>query len=117
MTDLSLYRQLVDGSVFADPTEPDYTVRFKTTSAPKSVSGQKTTNYITEIIINDNNDVTVGGVGAVDPVSVRVRVSGCLESQARVNAIVTSVAGQLSAWAGEHVLTGFLPTTKPLVVV
>lgn len=116
MTALSLYRQTSDGSIYADPTEPDYTVRFKTVSAPKSVSGQKTVNYITEIIVNDNNNVSIAGVGAVDPVSVRIRVSGCIESQSRLNAIVASVAASLPTWAGEHVFTGFGPGTPPNVV-
>jgi hypothetical protein len=113
-TALKKYRQLSDGSVYADPNEPDYSVRFKTTSAPKSLNGLKTTNYITEIIVNDLNDVTISGQGAVDPVSIRIRVSGAVESHARMGAILQNVAGSCATWVGENVLLGFDPVTAPV---
>jgi hypothetical protein len=116
MTDVNtqLLRQLPDGPVFADPTDPSYTVRFKTTTSPKSLNGAATTNFITEIIVNDNNDVTVGLVDAVDALSVRFRVSGSFESMDRLAEIFNGIAGQVSSWTSENVLAGFTPTTLPI---
>jgi len=111
---LQKLRNLPDGTIYADPNDPDYTVRFKTTSAPKSLNGLKTTNYICEIIVNDSNTVTIGSTDVVDPVSVRVRCSGALESHSRLAAILGNVAAKLSTWAGENVLIGFDPSTPPV---
>lgn len=115
MTAMSLYRQTSDGSVYADPAKPNFTVRFKTSSAPKSLSGQKTVNYITEIIVNDDIPVTIAGNGVVDPGSIRIRVSGSVESQERLQAILASVAAQLPDWSDENVFVGFNPVTPPAV--
>lgn len=116
MTNMSLFRQNADGAVYADPNAPDCTVRFKTTSAPKSLNGQKTTNYITEVIINDDVNVTVGGNPVVDQVSIRIRVSGSKESQTRIASLLAAYAAQLPGWSGEHVFIGFTPATPPVSV-
>lgn len=116
MTTMSLYRQNADGAIYANPSEPDCTVRFKTLSAPKSLNGQKTTNFISEIIINDDVNVVVGGVPTVDQISIRIRVSGSKESQARIQSLLAAYAAQLNGWAGEHVFIGFTPVTPPVSV-
>lgn len=103
-----------DGVIYADPTDPDFTVRFKTTSNPKSLNGVNTINYVTEIIINDNEDVVVSGINASDALSVRIRVSGSIESQTRLQEIVRGVASQLDAWLTENTLLGFQPVTVPV---
>lgn len=116
MSSTQLQRRLPDGVVYSDPADPSYTVRFKTSSNPKSLSGNRTTNYVTEIIVNDNNIVTVGGISTVDAVSIRIRVSGASESMPRIKAILANIAGQVATWNGEYVLEGFEPTTAPNVV-
>lgn len=116
MTDVNtqLLRQLSDGAIYADPADPDFSVRFKTTSAPKSLNGISTTNRITEIIINDLSEVTVGSATGIDPLSVRLRVSGSVESHARLVELVNSLGGKLSTWTGQNVLKGFPPSTVPV---
>lgn len=111
---LQLYRNESSGVIYADPAEPDYTVRFKFSSSPKSLNGVAAVNHVSEIICTDNNDVTIAGVNAVDAVSVRVRISGAHESKARKVQIVNALVGQLLTWANdEGVLAGFPPTTVP----
>lgn len=116
MSSTQVQRRLSDGVVYSDPADPSYTVRFKTASAPKSLSGNRTTNYVTEIIVNDNNGVSVNGVNTVDAVSIRIRVSGAKESMTRIKAILADISGQVPTWNTEHVLEGFEPTTAPNVV-
>lgn len=105
---LKLYSQQTNGNTWADPSDPDYTVRFKTNASPKSIDGQRTTNYMTEIIVNDNYPVSVGGKDVVDALSVRIRTSGAIESISQLNAMVDDVVSQLKAvWLADDVLSGF----------
>lgn len=102
------------GVTYADPANPDYTVRFKTNRSLKGLNGINVDNFLTEIIVNDRHEVTIGSSTAVDPLSIRVRVSGSIESQDRVKEILSSIASQLSAWATENALLGFEPSTVPV---
>lgn len=102
------------GSTFADPTDPNFTVRFKTTKTRKSLAGKSTDNYVTEIIVNDLDDVTIGDSVAPDAISVRIRTSTSELSMGRLKAILSSVASQLPTWTTENVLLGFRPTTVPV---
>lgn len=102
------------GVTYADPTDPDFTVRFKTTRAVKGLNGVNVDNYLTEIIANDNHTVTLGSVTAADPLSVRIRVSGSIESMDRLALILNSIAGQASTWVTENALLGFEPSTVPV---
>jgi len=117
MTALKLLKSEPTGVVFADPAKPDYQVRFKTTNAPKGLNGVQVQNYATEIIITDNNSVTLGSVSAQDAISVRLRVSGTAQSGARLDDIIAALASQLPSWVAEGVLKGFAPTTTPIVPV
>lgn len=116
MTDVNtkLLRQLPDGVIYADPANPNFTVRFKTTSQPKSLNGLSTTNRISEIIYNDLNEVTIGAATGIDPLSVRLRVSGSVESHDRLVEIINGLAGQVATWNSQDVLKGFTPTTVPV---
>lgn len=102
------------GTIYADPAEPDFSVRFKTSNSTKNLNGLKVDNYITEIIINDNEEITVGNVTANDAIAVRLRVSGSSKSQTRLKAILASLASQIPTWGSENVLLGFEPVTVPL---
>lgn len=104
------------GVTFANPTDPDYRVRFKTTSSQKSLNGVSVMNFVTEIIVNDNVQVALGNTTANDPVAIRIRVSGSLASARRRDAILKSVALQLATWANENVFAGFEPKTAPNIV-
>lgn len=104
------------GVTYANPTDPDYRVRFKTTSSQKSLNGVSVMNFVTEIIVNDNVEVALGKTSANDPVAVRIRVSGSLASAARRDAILKSIASQLGTWANENVFAGFEPATAPNIV-
>jgi len=115
MSNTSLLRQVNDGVIYADPAKPDFTIRFRNDKSNKTLNGVQTTNYIGEIIYNDNNTVTVGGVSCVDAVSIRLRVSGTSESHTRISAILTTLAAQLMTWDGQSVFRGFNPTTVPTV--
>lgn len=104
------------GVTYANPTDPDYRVRFKTTSSQKSLNGVSVMNFVTEIIVNDNVQVALGNTTANDPVAIRIRVSGSLASASRRDAILKSIASQLASWANENVFAGFEPKTAPNIV-
>jgi len=117
MANLSLLKQDSTGVVYADPAKPDFTVRFKNTTAAKTLNGQNTKNYLCEIIANDNNTVTVGGTSVIDAVSVRIRISGAAESGTRLASIMASLAALTGTWNTQKVFQGFTPTTPPTVPV
>lgn len=112
---LSVKSQDSSGVTYADPAKPDMTIRFRQTTVNKTINGVQTPNYSVEIIANDNNAVTIGGVSALDALSVRLRVSGSLASKARLRDIITSIAAQLGAWETENVMQGFRPSTAPAI--
>lgn len=110
---LKLFSQQPNGTVWADSSDPNYTVRFKTSSAPKILDGQRTMNHVTEIIVNDTSNVTIGAKVVPDALSVRVRASGSTEAQPDLAQALRDVAAQLDTWIGEDVLLGFAPGTAP----
>jgi hypothetical protein len=112
---LSVKSQDNAGVTYADPAKPDCTIRFRFGSTTKNLNGISVPNYASEIIVNDNNSVTVGGVSAQDALSIRVRVSGALESKTRLRNLLTSLAAQLGTWETENVMQGFRPATAPVV--
>jgi len=115
---LKLYSQQSNGVTYADPTKPGMTVRFKTTSAPKMLDGQRTTNYVTEIVSNDVHDVTIGSKTVPDALSVRIRVSGSVQSTAQLNQMIQDLVSKLTtSWLSENVLVGFAPVTPPINTV
>lgn len=103
-----------NGVVYADPADPGLSIRFKQTSQGKSLNGVPVENHVTEIIINDDNQVTVAGSNAIDAISVRLRVSGSAQSKARVKALL-GVLASTNAWADEDVFSGFRPVTSPSI--
>lgn len=106
-----------NGVIFANPTDPNYTVRFKFSTGRKTIDGSRVDNNIAEIIISDLFAVNVGDKKSiVDSLSVRVRVSGSSLSHDRLKAIVQALATDLPKWATEDVLIGFEPTTVPTSV-
>jgi len=114
MSTLTLLRQEPTGVVYADTAKPDFTVRFRNTQAQKTLNGVNTKNYLTEIIYNDGNAVTIGGVAATDAISVRLRVSGTVESAARLTVLLHSLADQIQTWDSQKVMQGFPPTSAPV---
>lgn len=114
MSNTQLYGRNANGVVFASPEAPGFSVRFKTSKAPKRLDTLKTNNCATEIIINDRNTVTKDSATADDAVSVRIRISGSELSHARLQEILTGVSAQLPQWASENVILGFEPKTLPV---
>lgn len=112
---LQLQKSDSNGVTYANPSKPAQTMRFKSTSGSKSLRGSLTTNFISEIIGNDEVTVTVGGTSVKDAISVRVRTSGAQESMTHVSQLLKDMAVQLDEWANEHVLKGFRPVTAPVV--
>lgn len=103
-----------NGVTFADPNERDLTVRTKNTSSKKSLNGVSVDNFLTEVIVNDTHQIDIGSTTANDQLSVRFRVSGSIESQARLKKLVKETAlPALLAWADEDVFVGFDPVTVP----
>lgn len=105
------------GIVYADPSDPDLTVRLKHSAQAKSLNGVSVTNQVTEVIVNDSTNISIGGVGAVDALSIRVRVSGSLAATARKKALITALMATLGAWQDEDVFSGFNPVTVPVAPV
>lgn len=114
-TTLSVKSQENAGVTYADPAKPDTTVRFRFSSTVKQLNGVSVPNYATEIIVNDNNSITVGSVSAQDALSIRIRVSGTLLSKTRLRQLLTSAATQLGTWETENVMQGFRPATAPVI--
>lgn len=110
---LSVKSQDSSGITYADPAKPDMSVRFRFSTINKSLNGVQVPNYATEIIANDNNPITVGGVSALDALSVRIRCSGSIDSKSRLRDILTSLAAKLATWETENVMQGFRPGTAP----
>jgi len=116
MATLATLRQENSGVIYADPALPTLTSRFRNTTSNKTLNGVNVVNYLTEIIVNDQNEITVAtGVTANDAVSVRLRVSGAAGSAARKAVLLHALADQINTWAGEHVFEGFNPTTAPVI--
>lgn len=111
---LQLYSQQSNGVTYCDPLNPNFTVRFKTTSSQKVIDGFKVQNFITEIAANDVNDVIIGGSSASDALSVRLRTSGSLQSMGRLEQMLLDMASKVAAWKDENVLIGFAPNTVPV---
>lgn len=111
---LKLFSQQPNGVTYANPDKPDFNVRFKTTSQSKLLDGVRTTNYITEVIATDVNEVNLGSKTLNDAISVRIRLSGAVQSMDRVKEVVGNLATQLPTWAAEDVFIGFQPSTLPV---
>jgi len=114
IANLQLYSQQPNGVTYALPDDPDCTVRFKTSSSPKTLDGKRVMNYVTEIAMNDLHSVTISGDTVNDALSVRIRVSGSAESMDRLEEMVGNLNSKLSTWMSENVLLGFQPTTVPV---
>lgn len=113
MSKTQLYSRDANGVTFADPTDPDYTVRFKNTQTRKALGGVSVQNYVEEIVFNDLVPVTIGSATVNDAVSIRLRISGSDKSHVRVKAILASLAAQLPTWADNNVALGFEPIVAP----
>lgn len=111
---LQKLRSDATGVTYADPSDRDYTVRFKFSSAMKSLSGVPVLNQVSEIIINDMSDATVGSETVQEALSIRIKVSGSSASSVRKKALVDAAAAQLATWGTENVWEGFEPTTVPV---
>lgn len=115
MATLKLLSQDGTGVTYADPTDRNCTVRFKSNTSSKSLNGVTVDNHTTEIIYNDGVDVVVSGVNASDALSVRLRTSGAAASAARLIEILDSMKAQITVWNNEGVFAGFPPTTAPVI--
>lgn len=105
------------GIVYAEPNDPDQTVRVKHSAQIKSLGGINVTNQVTEIVVNDAHTVVVAGeTSSLDAISIRVRVSGSLQATDRKKALLSALLTTLSNWADEDVLKGFNPSTVPVSV-
>lgn len=114
---LALYSQQTNGVTYCDAANPNFIVRFKTTSSQKVLDGQKVYNYITEITANDNHLVAVGSMSVTDALSVRIRTSGSLQSMPRLKQMLLDMAAKVESWETENVLIGFKPVTAPINTV
>lgn len=102
------------GVTYANPSEPDMTVRFKHTSAKKVLNGVSVLNNVSEIIVNDTVSFDIGKQTATDNLSIRLRVSGAQPSNARLVSLLKSLCSQIPKWADENVISGFEPRTVPV---
>lgn len=102
------------GITYADPADPNKQVRFKTTSARKNVDGVSVTNYVSEIIINDESPLD-GDCGscANEAISVRLRVSGSMESRTAVESLINILTTNMTDFLSDNVFYGFQPTNPP----
>jgi len=115
MSTLKLLRNETNGVIYADPAKPDFTVRFRAVSAKKGLNGVSIMNHISEIVVSDNNSITIGTTTANDPLSVRLRASGTQASADRLEEILLAMIAQIPTWVNEGLLLGFSPDTAPVV--
>lgn len=115
MSSTQLYSRSANGVTFADPVDPNYTIRFKNSQQRKSLNGVSVVNFVEEIVVNDLVNVELGKTTANDAVSVRIRISGTEASHARIKAILKSLATQLPKWADANIALGFEPQTAPTI--
>lgn len=113
-TNTKVYSRGTNGVLFADPANPGFTVRFKTSTTQKVIDGLRMDNYATEIIVNEAHLATIGTDQFSDPLSIRIRVSGAAVSMARLKEVLNSIALQLPTWGTEDVLLGFEPSSVPV---
>lgn len=102
------------GIVYADPSDPDLTVRVKHTSSVKTLGQSQVQNQVTEVVVGDLHSITVGGNTSADALSIRLRVSGSTQSHARKKALLQALNETMDVWVTEDVLQGFNPTTVPV---
>lgn len=103
---------------YANPNEPARTFRVKQTSSPKSIDGVPVVNHVTEFILLDKVDHTIGEKTIRDSISVRLRVSGATESEEAMNLLLNRLGFSVEQWrvdADGHVLVGFSPPSEPAV--
>jgi len=101
------------GVTFSAPSSPSLTVRFKTNVSGKVLSGHAVPNYLHEVIMNNLVPITVGSDSVNDPVSVRLRISGTLQSRTAISELLTELAARIATWDSENVYIGFEPSTAP----
>jgi hypothetical protein len=105
------------GVTYASVANPDFTVRFKTNVSSKSLDGTNVKNYLSEIIVNKDNDVQIGtapnDVARKDAISVRIRVSGTAESNATIDEIIAGLIVSLPVWLTDNYMYGFEPSVLP----
>lgn len=101
------------GVTYANPQDPDFQIRFKTTSARKSVDGISMQNYVSEVIITDNHkkDATAPN----EALSVRLRTSGSTENKDRLYKLIKFLAQNLDQFETDSVFYGFRPSVAPVV--
>lgn len=114
MSNTKLLSHDANGVTFADPTDPDFTVRFKTTRNRKLLNSMPVDNFIHEIIVSDLNEVEVKGQAAVDTLAFRIRVSGSSLSRDRMIAVLKSIVGQVPDWVDSDTIFGFEPSIVPI---
>jgi len=108
MATLQLLRRENSGVVYANSSNPSQTVRFRNTTSNKTLNGVSVKNHLLEIIYNENKEITVAtGVNALDPISVRIRISGAAASETQLGVLLASAAAQINTWVGQHVVLGF----------
>jgi hypothetical protein len=117
MTDLQKLRSDASGITFAEPSDPDNTVRFKQTASLKSLNGHSVKNQQTEIIANDLADILVGTETVQEALSVRIKVSGSHFAKERKRTLLLAIASKLGQWETEGVFEGFEPQTPPIDAV
>jgi hypothetical protein len=103
-----------NGQTYADRLQPQFTVRLRTDTAPKSLNGNQTVNYASEVVINDVHPLQVGDLPVTDALSVRLRVSGSRESMGRLKSMLQALIQTIPQWNDEDVWLGFPPTTAPV---
>lgn len=114
-TNMKMLRIEPTGVVYANPTKPSDQTRFKTVTNPKTLNGVSMPNYVSEVIHTENVAIQVGGVDAIEAVSVRIRVSGSEAASARIAQIIAMLSGKATVWETEGVFKGFAPVTPPVV--
>lgn len=100
----------VNSVTFADPSDINHTFRVKNSRTPKNLQGVPLTNNRMEFIDNSHAVRISGDNVAKEPLSIRVIISGSIESETEVLQRWTDMKTNVDAAIVDGALKGFKPT-------
>lgn len=118
MTQQTAKLQSVDANsvTFADPTDISHTLRVKNNRTPKTLYGVQLTNNRIEFIENDTALRSNGDKQVKEPLSVRVVISGSIESEDELTQMWANSKVNVDSAIADGALKGFKPTQATQIV-
>lgn len=117
MTQMRVLSRSATDVTFADPTDPNCTIRVKRSGGVKKIGPLSVDNNVTEVISNDTVTLSEGGtILGDDAISVRMRISGSARSKSRLLRLMNMTIAYVEALEDDGVFEGFEPTATPTII-